>query len=66
MKLFKIDPAVSVLVASGYSPSDELHDEIRPLVKGFLHKPFSVAQLLIAVSSALSAGFSPQLPVLSP
>ena len=66
MKLLKIDPSVSVLIASGYSPSDELHDEIRPLVKGFLHKPFGVAQLLITVSSALSANVNPQLPVVSP
>ncbi len=46
MELLKIDPSVKVLIASGYSPSDELHQEISPLVKGFVQKPFGLAQLL--------------------
>jgi len=46
MELLKIDPSVKVLIASGYAPEDELHKEISPLVKGFLHKPFAIAQLL--------------------
>ena len=49
----KIDPAVKVLIASGFSPSDELHKEINPLVKGFVHKPFGMTQLLDAVGSVL-------------
>ncbi len=53
MELLKIDPSVNVLIASGYAPEDELHKEIRPLVKGFVHKPFAMIQLLDAVGSVL-------------
>ncbi len=53
MELVKIDPTVKVLIASGFSPSDELHKEINPLVKGFVHKPFGMIQLLDAVGSVL-------------
>jgi PAS domain S-box-containing protein len=53
MELLKIDPSVKVLIASGYAPEDELHKEIRPLVKGFLQKPFAMTQLLDAVGSVL-------------
>ena len=53
MELLKIDPSVKVLIASGFSPSDELHREISPLVKGFVHKPFGLAQLLDSVESVL-------------
>ncbi len=52
-ELVKIEPSISVLVASGYAPEDELHRDIRPLVKGFLHKPFAMAQLLTSVRTAL-------------
>ena len=51
MELVKIDPSVKVLIASGFSPSDELHKEIDPLVKGFMQKPFGMTQLLDAVRS---------------
>jgi two-component system, cell cycle sensor histidine kinase and response regulator CckA len=53
MELLKIDPSLKVLIASGFSPSDKLHEEISPLVKGFVHKPFGLAQLLKAVESVL-------------
>ena len=53
MELVKIDPAVKVLTASGFSPSDELHKEINPLVKGFVHKPFGMIQLLDTIGSVL-------------
>lgn len=53
MGLVKIDPAVRVLIASGYSPEDELNREITPLVKGFVHKPFAITELINAVQSAL-------------
>jgi len=55
MELVKIKPSINVLVASGYSPEDELHRDIRPLVKGFLHKPFAMAQLLASVRTALDS-----------
>ncbi len=53
MELVKIDPSVNVLIASGYAPGDELHKEIRPLVKGFLQKPFAMPGLLISVRSVM-------------
>ena len=53
MELLKIDPSIKLLIASGYAPEDELHKEISPLVKGFLHKPFGMIQLLDAVGSVL-------------
>jgi len=53
MELVKIDPSVRVLVASGFSPTDELRNEIGPLVKGFITKPFNLAELLNAVRSVL-------------
>jgi CheY-like chemotaxis protein len=46
MELLKIDPSVRVIIASGYAPEDELHKEIHPLVKGFLHKPFAMTELV--------------------
>jgi PAS domain S-box-containing protein len=53
MELLKIDPSVKVLIAAGYTPEDELHREIRPLVKGFLQKPFAIAELLNQARSVL-------------
>jgi CheY-like chemotaxis protein len=55
MELVKIDPSVKVLIASGYAPEDELQSEISPIVKGFLHKPFAISQLLTGVRSALDS-----------
>ena len=49
MEIVKIDPSVRVLIASGFSPEDELHEKISPLVKGFLYKPFAIAELLVVV-----------------
>ena len=53
MELVNIDPSVKVLIASGFSPSDEMHKEISPLVKGFVHKPFGMTQLLDSGSVSL-------------
>ncbi|MCX5873601.1 MAG: PAS domain S-box protein [Deltaproteobacteria bacterium] len=53
MELLKIDPSVKVLIASGYAPEDELHKEISPLVRGFVHKPFGIAELLNEARSVL-------------
>jgi two-component system cell cycle sensor histidine kinase/response regulator CckA len=53
MELVKIDPAAKVLIASGFSPSDDLQKEINPLVKSFVHKPFGMIQLLDAVGSVV-------------
>ncbi len=55
MELVKIDPLVKVLVASGYAPEDEFLKEINPLVKGFLHKPFAIAELINEVGCVLDS-----------
>lgn len=52
-EMLKIDPSVKVVIASGYAPDDELHTDIRPLVRIFLQKPFSMAALLQGVRSGL-------------
>jgi two-component system, cell cycle sensor histidine kinase and response regulator CckA len=53
MELVRINPLVKVLIASGYSKSDELKDKISPFVKGFVHKPFGITQLMTSVGSVL-------------
>ena len=53
MELLKIDPSAKALIASGLSPSDELHKEINPPGKGFVHKLFGMTQLLESVGSVL-------------
>ncbi|MGC8659412.1 MAG: PAS domain-containing hybrid sensor histidine kinase/response regulator, partial [Desulfomonilaceae bacterium] len=53
MEMLAIDPSVKVLVASGYSMEGALKEEITPLVKGFVHKPFVIADLISAVHGAL-------------
>ena len=55
MELLKIDPSIKLLIASGYAPEDELHKEISPLVKGFLHKPFAISALPADVRSVLDS-----------
>ena len=54
MELVKIDPSVRVLIASGYTPEDDLHKELTPLVRGFVHKPFTITALQNEVQSVLS------------
>jgi PAS domain S-box-containing protein len=55
MELLKIDPSVKVIIASGYSPGDELHKEISPFVKGFVHKPFAISELLNEARSVMDS-----------
>lgn len=44
---------MKVIIASGFSPSDELHIEISPPVEGFVQKPYGMDQLLGSVGSVL-------------
>ena len=55
MELVRIDPSVRVLIASGYSPEDDLRREIAPLVRGFLHKPFTISELINGVQTELNS-----------
>ncbi|MGC8657643.1 MAG: ATP-binding protein, partial [Desulfomonilaceae bacterium] len=45
-ELRKIDASVKILVATGFSPDDDYHCKIRPLVKGFLKKLFTPDELV--------------------
>jgi DNA-binding NtrC family response regulator len=54
MAMRRICPSVSVLIVTGYSPSEEFQAEIQPFVKGFLPKPFNMAQLVNHVRSILN------------
>lgn len=54
-ELRKIDPDVRVLVVSGCSSEDDIFQQVRPFVKGFVHKPCRKDDLLKAVRIALDA-----------
>jgi len=53
MEMVTIDPSVKVLIASGYSVEGTLKEEITPLVKGFVRKPFVITDLISAVQCEL-------------
>jgi PAS domain S-box-containing protein len=53
MEMVTIDPSVKVLIASGYSMEGALKDEITPLVKGFVRKPFVITDLINTVHGVL-------------
>ncbi|MCL5123750.1 MAG: PAS domain S-box protein, partial [Deltaproteobacteria bacterium] len=55
-EMLTIDPSVKVLIASGYSMEGALKKEITPLVKGFVHKPFVMTDLISAVHCELGNG----------
>ncbi len=52
-EIMKIDPAVRVLVLSGYSPESDFVRQICPHIKGFLRKPWQAPELLNSVQAAL-------------
>lgn len=52
-ELLKMDPGAKVLIASGYSSSEDKKDFLRAGAKGFVAKPFNIAKLLNAVRDAL-------------
>lgn len=54
LELVRMDPSVKVLIASGFSPENELRDEIMPLVRGFLHKPCTMDEFLQSVENVLA------------
>ncbi len=53
IEMVTIDPSVKVLIASGYSMEGALKEEITPLVKGFVRKPFVITDLISAVQCEL-------------
>ncbi|MFH1137929.1 MAG: PAS domain S-box protein [Pseudomonadota bacterium] len=52
-ELFRIDPAVRVLVASGYAVKDELRELADSSRVGFIRKPYRLKDLLGGVRAAL-------------
>lgn len=53
-ELLTIDPSLRVLVLSGYNPESELAKDISPYIRGFLHKPCKMTQLVQAVSAVIA------------
>ncbi|MDD5154691.1 MAG: response regulator, partial [Desulfovibrionales bacterium] len=54
-KLLGINPGVKVMLTSGYSANGHGKEAMRPELKGFIRKPFQVAEFLTAVRKALDA-----------
>ncbi|MCU0585497.1 MAG: hypothetical protein MUC46_05425 [Desulfobacterales bacterium] len=48
-----MDPAVKVLIASGYSPDPPTHLLITIGAQGFLNKPYEISEMLQAVRKIL-------------
>ena len=48
-----IDSSVKVVVASGYYPEESVKFRLEKETKGFIHKPYNVNELLLAVRKAL-------------
>jgi len=51
--LLRINPAVKVIIASGYSESEHRSELIQFGVKGFVGKPYTASKLLRAVREVL-------------
>ncbi len=54
-KLFQLNPAARVLIASSYAPDQNVQDDIGERARGFVGKPFTMNQLLAEVRGALDA-----------
>ncbi|MGC8658823.1 MAG: PAS domain-containing hybrid sensor histidine kinase/response regulator [Desulfomonilaceae bacterium] len=54
-ELVKLDPAVKILVASGFAPDVDLGEEIKHFAKGFVTKPYDFGSLVNSIESILAA-----------
>jgi two-component system, cell cycle sensor histidine kinase and response regulator CckA len=54
-RLLKIDPKVKVIIASGYSASDEGNETLRLGAKDFVSKPYDMQKLLQTVRHVLGS-----------
>lgn len=52
-ELRKINPEVKVLVASGHVASDQIQQLVKSGAKGFVKKPYSLAEMLKSIRAAL-------------
>lgn len=55
-RIKNIQPQLPVLMASGYNPHDQLTDIMQHGCRGFIQKPYSIAQLHPTIQSILSEG----------
>jgi PAS domain S-box-containing protein len=54
IELKKINPAVKVLIASGYSSNETLQELASSGISGFIQKPFAIKELLEKINKILS------------
>lgn len=55
-ELFKIDPAIKILIASGYSTDGDIDFAMEAGARGFIKKPFDINQMLESIRRVLDAG----------
>lgn len=54
-ELLKINPGIKTIVTSGYHLNSQGKEAMRPELRGFIRKPFQIADLLTAARKALDA-----------
>ncbi|MFP4398176.1 MAG: response regulator [Desulfonatronovibrio sp.] len=54
-ELLKIDPSVNVIIASGYTANSRVQDVFLAGAKGFIGKPYQLAELLVKIRETLDA-----------
>lgn len=52
-EILKINPEAKVIISSGFSAENSDEEDIRRLIKGFIHKPYEVKYLLSTVRDVL-------------
>jgi len=50
-----LEPGLPVILSSGYTQSEAIHDGLSEQPAGFLHKPYSIHDLYAMVASHLAA-----------
>jgi PAS domain S-box-containing protein len=55
-ELFKIDPAIKILITSGYSTDGDIDFAMEAGARGFIKKPFDINQMLESIRRVLDAG----------
>ena len=58
-ELLALDPAVKVIIASGYSANGPVKEALEAGASGYLAKPFRRAELLATMKKALEEGPGP-------
>jgi two-component system, cell cycle sensor histidine kinase and response regulator CckA len=61
-ELLQADPAIKVVIISGYSPDDQTRQAIQSSTCGYLRKPYTGEQLLNVVRKALDSGWPRFVP----